>query len=237
MEHQSSTVEQILARIAGRSHGVVTRAEALRAGVTHQEIVGRLQAGSLIRVHRGVYRVGHAAPSLEARYMAAVRACGPEAALSGLAAAHLLGLTRSAPGVAEVTAPAWRRVEGVAARRVRALDPADRTTWRGIPVTTVGRTLVDLARVLAEDDLARACHEAGVRHGTTPRQVEAVLDRRPRAAGAASLRRVIGGDVRVTLSRLESRFLHLLAARGWLSRGRIGAPAPAAWTPGGRTSG
>jgi len=48
-------------------------------------------------------------------------------------------------------------------------------TWRGIPVTTVARTLVDLAAVLAADDLARACHEAGVRHGTTPADVEAAL--------------------------------------------------------------
>ena len=128
MAQKSSTVEQILARVAGRSHGVVTRAEVLGAGVTEAELARRLKAGSLIRVHRGVYRVGHRAPSLEASYLAAVRACGPEAALSGLAAAHLLGLVKGpAPGP-EVTVRAWRRVEGVCTRRVRALDPLDCTT-------------------------------------------------------------------------------------------------------------
>jgi len=87
-------------------------------------------------------------------------------------------------------------------------------TWRAIPVTTVARTLVDLAAVLAPDDLARACHEAGVRHGTTPAHVEAALARWPRVPGAGGLRRVMRGDVRVTLSKLEERFLALLREAG-----------------------
>ena len=84
----------------------------------------------------------------------------------------------------------------------------------GIPVTTVARTLVDLAAVLGVDALARACHEAGVLHGTTPAQVEAVLARRPSSPGAGRLRRVLHGDVRVTLSTLEKRFLARLKAAG-----------------------
>ncbi len=87
-------------------------------------------------------------------------------------------------------------------------------TWRAIPVTTVARTLVDLASVLASDDLARACHEAGVRHGTTPADVEAALARWSRAPGAGELRRVLRGDVRVTLSKLEKRFLARLREAG-----------------------
>ena len=84
-----------------------------------------------------------------------------------------------------------------------------------IAVTTVARTLVDLAAVLSLDALARACHEAGVLHGTTPAHVEAVLARRPTSPGAAKLRRVLHGDVRVTLSKLERRFLALLKAEGF----------------------
>ena len=86
--------------------------------------------------------------------------------------------------------------------------------WRGIPVTTVARTLVDLAAVLPPDGLARACHEAGVRHRTTPADVEAVLVRYPNAPGGAGLRRVLRGDVHVTLSKLESRFIKQLEAAG-----------------------
>jgi hypothetical protein len=52
--------------MASAAHGVVTRAELLRAGVTVAEIRTRLGRGALITVYRGVYRVGHSAPSVEA---------------------------------------------------------------------------------------------------------------------------------------------------------------------------
>jgi very-short-patch-repair endonuclease len=199
--------------MAAKSHGVVTRAQLLRAGVTRGEFEQRVRTGALIREHRGVYRVGHRAPSLEARYMAAVMACGEGTVLSGRAAGHLLYLLKGPAPAPEVTAPTYLRVNGVTTRRSR-LHRGDMTTWRGIPTTTVPRTLVDLAGVLAVDDLARACHEAGVRHGTTPRMVEAVLVRRPNSAGAVKLRKVLRGEVRVTLSKLEARFLSLLRAAG-----------------------
>ena len=94
--------------------------------------------------------------------------------------------------------------------RTRAID----IVWLGIPVTSVPRTLVDLAAVMQIDDLARACHEAGVRYRTTPADVEAVLARRPNSRGAAELRRILHGDVRVTLSTLEARFLGRLREAG-----------------------
>ena len=168
-------MEQVLAAMAASSHGVVTRGELLRAGISAEEIRGRLLTGALLLEHRGVYRVGHRAPSIEATYLAAVRACGEGALLSGRAAGHLLGALKGPPPPPEVTARTERRISGITTRRERNLDPRDATTWRAIPVTTVARTLVDLAAVLAPDDLARACHEAAIRHGTTPAHVEAVL--------------------------------------------------------------
>jgi hypothetical protein len=196
-----------LARLARGAQGVVTRSQLLRSGVTAREIEHRLSTSRLLPVYRGVYRVGHRAPSTEARYLAAVRACGDGALLSGRPAGHLLGLLKGPAPPPEVTAPTERRVDGVVTRRSRRLQPGDAMTWRGIPVTTVARTLVDLAPVLAVDDLARACHEAGARHGTTPGQVEAVLARRLNSPGATKLRQILHGDVRVTLSKLEARFL------------------------------
>jgi very-short-patch-repair endonuclease len=161
-----------------------------------------------------VYRVGHRAPSIEARYLAAVSAAGEGSVLSGRAAAHLRGIVKGAPPTPEVTAPTERRIEGVKVRRSRRLDPRDATTFSGIPVTTVPRTLVDISSELSLDGLARACHEAGVRYGTTPAAVEAVLGRRPTSPGATKLRRIIHGDVHVTLSKLEARFLALLRDEG-----------------------
>ena len=204
----------MLGRIAGRQHGVVTRRQLLDAGVSDAEIGARLRTGGLLREHPGVYRVGHRAPSVEAGYLAAVLACGAGALLSGRAAAHLLGLTRGPAPAPEVNAPTQRRVAGVRTTRSRGLASCDGTIWRAIPVTTVERTLVDLAAVLEVGELARACHEAGVRHDTTPMDVEAVLARRPSSPGAAKLRRILHGDVRVTLSRLESAFLARLREAG-----------------------
>jgi hypothetical protein len=144
--------------------------------------------------------------------------------LSGRAAGHLFGAIKGPAPPPEVTAPTERRVKGVKTRRSRGLGPGDATTWRGIPVTTLPRTLVDLAAVLDLDDLARACHEAGVRHATTPAQVAAVLARRQKSPGAAKLRRVLRGDAPVTLSRLEKRFLALLREAG-LALPRTNRPA------------
>ncbi len=221
-------MEQELARIAALNHGVVTRRQLLRAGVTEGEIKHRLGAGALLREYQGVYRVGHRAPSVEARYLAAVRACGQGAVLSGRAAGYLLGLLKGAPPPPEVTTRSYRRVPGVSARRSSGMDPRDATTVRGIPLTTVPRTLVDLAADLNPGELARACHEAAVRYGTTPAQVEAALARRPRAPGAGTLRAVLRGDVRVTLSTLERRFLAVLAEAG-LPLQRTNRRAGARW--------
>jgi hypothetical protein len=208
---QSTTVEATLAKMAARSHGVVTRAQLLHAGVTSDEIAHRVRTGALQRVHPGVYRVGHRARSVEATFLAAVWACGGRAVLSGRAAAHVWGLIKGPAPAPEVTAPTKRRAEGVLTRRGEHIEA---TTHRGIPITTVPRTLVDLAAHLPLDALARACHEAGVLHDTTPGQVEAVLAKRPLTKGARNLRAVLRGDMPVTLSELERRFQKRLREAG-----------------------
>ena len=201
-------MEKICADIASRNHGIVTRAELMVTGVSQREIERRQERGYFIVEFPGVYRVGHWAPSVEARYMAAVKACGDNALLSGLAAAHLYGLIKGSEPIPYVTAPRERRVRGVRTSRSREIEPA---VHRGIPVTTVARTLVDLASALPLTDLTRACHEAGVKYGTTPGQVEEVLARRPTTPGARKLRAILRGDAPVTQSVLERRFLGLLA--------------------------
>lgn len=188
---------------------MVSTARLLGAGITEDEIRTRARRGSLIRVHPGVYRVGHLAPSLPAAYLAAVLACGDGAVLSGLAAAYLWELIGECPP-AEVSAPAERRVAGVITHRRRTLAARDRTTRNGVPVTTVPRTLVDLAGRLSLADLATACHNANVLYRTTPRHVEKVLERHRNAAGRANLMLVMSGGVPVSLTKLESRFLRRL---------------------------
>ena len=214
MDPQGRTADQILAALAAEAHGVVDRGQLLDAGVSAQQIKRRLARGTLIQEFRGVYRVGHAAPSTDARYLAAVRACGAAAYLCGVAAAHAYGLGKGMAPTPEVVARTERQVAGVVSHRRRNLDSEDVTVFRAIPIVTVSAALVDIAAVLALDALARACHEAGVRYRTTPRDVEAVLTRRSNAPGARNLRLVMTGDAKVVLSKLEREFLALLRAHG-----------------------
>jgi hypothetical protein len=214
MHQPVGTVDQAIAEVASLTHGVVTRRILLGKGVTPDEVKQRLRRGSLIREYPGVYRVGHRAPSVEARYLAAVLACGEGSLLSARPAAFLWGLIRGEPPRPEVIALVKRRVRGVTTHRVRRIDSEDATSCHGVPLTTVPRTLVDLAGALSEQALGRACHEAEVRHQMTPEQVEIVLVRLPTRRGAGTLRRILHGEIHVTLSRLEGRFLALVRAQG-----------------------
>lgn len=199
-----------MARIATEHHGVVTATQLLEAGLTRSGVRRRVAKGRLHPLFRGVYRVGHAAPSVLATYMGAVLACGPGAVLSGAAAAFLWGLVKSAAPPAEVSVERDRSIEGVVVHRVRFLAGPDRDELHRIPITTVPRTLVDLAGRLSLDALARAAHEAEARHGVDATAVLASLGRRPNSPGAANLREIFEGQHRVTLSELERRFLGVL---------------------------
>ena len=99
-----------------------------------------------------------------------------------------------------------------ALHRVERLHRLDLAALDGIPITIVPRTLLDLAALLPPEALSRACHEAWVRHRTTPGQVEACIARNPRKPGVAKLRRALGEDV--TLSALEDAFLALINEHG-----------------------
>ena len=99
-------------------------------------------------------------------------------------------------------------------RGCRRIENRDRMIFRGVPITTVPRTVVDLAAVLTLDELARACHEAGVRYGLSPALIDAVLERWRNPPGSGKLRRIMRGDIGVTLSTLERSFLELLRENG-----------------------
>lgn len=214
MGGEDRTADAIIAGFASRQHGLVTREQAIRGGITKKQIEIRLGRSSLFHLHRGVYLVGHTSLTLEARYLAAVLACGEGALLAGEAGGFLLNLLRTGPAMAEVITRTERRVAGVVTRRRRSLTPLPSITFKRIPVLSPAALLVDLAQTLAADELARACHEAGIRYRTTPAHVDAVLRDQASAPGAALLRSVMSGEVKVTLSKLEARFLALLTAAG-----------------------
>lgn len=134
--------------------------------------------------------------------------------LSHRAAAHRLGLIRTAPRKPEVTVPttAHRRRPGIVIHRVRALHPLDTDSLDNIPITTVPRTLLDLAPHTTPSRLTRMCHEAWVKHRCDARAIGACIQRHRHKPGANKLRQALGADV--TLSDLEDAFLKLLTRHG-----------------------
>jgi hypothetical protein len=150
--------------IAARQHDLVTVWQLRAAGLTDGAITHRVAAGTLRRVHRGVYTVSRAPLTREAEWLAAVLACGEGAALSHLAAATLHGINGRfrAPAIT-VVAPRLRRLDGVKVHRCRRLDPRDITTHKGIPVTTVHRVFVDASDMLTPHQVANLIHEAAYR--------------------------------------------------------------------------
>ena len=112
-----------------------------------------------IAMHRGVYGVGHKPTSREARWLAAVLACGEGAVLSHRSAATLWRIRDGEGPYPDVTARYDRRHEEITSHRAVLLE-ADRDDRFGIPVTSPARTLADLAHVLSLDDLVRAFREA-----------------------------------------------------------------------------
>jgi hypothetical protein len=206
-------IHTLLARLANGKKGLVGREALLAAGLSEGQVDWRVQSGLLIPEYEGIYRLGHRAPNLESSYLAAVLACGEGAVLSGRAAAYLYGLVKGrAPGP-QVTTTRYAKPPGVIVHRKRFIHPRDITDYRGIPVTTVPRTVADMAGDSAPSDLALLFHEARIRFGVRPEYVEAVLAR-GRIRGAAKLRRVIWGDERVLLSELERGFIALLEEHG-----------------------
>jgi hypothetical protein len=191
----------------------VTREELRAEDVTDRQIDLRIAKGVLIPEYPGVYRVGHRARSRESDYMAAVKAAGADAALICRAAGHFLGLLKSPRWPPpEVMSTSGRNPKGLKPKRVGVIR--DVTEVNGIPVTTVPRTLVDLAAVLDDEELARAVHMAHVIYRVGPKHVEAVLKRMPRAKGAARLRAIIAGDTKTLLSYLEKGFIIVLTRAG-----------------------
>jgi hypothetical protein len=142
--------------------------------------------------------------------MAAVLACGEGAALSHAAAVHAFQLLKGPPPPPEVTVPtlAGRKRPGIVIHRVKALHELDVADYLDIPTTTVPRTLLDMAARLDAGHLARACHEAWVRHQTEPEWIEACIARNPTKPGARKLRAALGSDA--TLSALEDGFVALV---------------------------
>src|ERR1044072_2205598 len=137
----------IVAAKASTQQGRITTRQLREVGVDAQQTRRWVADGRLHRVHRGVYAVGHEAPSALGDDMGAVLECTEGSALSHDPTAHLLRLRPGAPPPPEVTVPTANRLArpGIVIHRGKALHPLNVSEFEGIPITTVPRTLLDIA--------------------------------------------------------------------------------------------
>ncbi|MBX6376642.1 MAG: DUF559 domain-containing protein [Acetobacteraceae bacterium] len=211
LRHSAAT-EAILG-LAATQHGVVTRAQLLAAGVPPDTVSHRIACKLLVPLHRGVYAVGLPV-SAQGRALAALFACGVEAAVSHQTAA---GLRNFAPAectdspVHVILSRGDRRRPGIRIHWIRDIRPDEITTVDGIRQTTPARTLLDLAGTVSARDLEKATVEALGMRLTTPAELGEMVKRYPAHRGTARLRALLGSaDSTVTRSRAERTFLALI---------------------------
>ena len=208
-----ATGDKAVAEIARRQHGVVSLAQLRAVGLGDGAVKWRSRRGRLHPLHRGVYAVGHARLTPQGRLWAAALAF-PRGALSHHSAASVWDLCPVPARLDVSTTGASRCVKGVRVHRVHTLDA---TAIDGLPVTTLPRTLIDLAaegpvtRYVARADQLRILDVAALgpdagRPGA--RRLRTALDELGLRAGD------------VTRSELEERFLGLVARSG-LPRPRV----------------
>lgn len=213
-----ASTDRVIAELAARQNGVVTRQHLLDAGLKRGAIAHRLAAGRLHRIHRGVYLVGHSVPPPLARETAALFAVGPGSALSHRSASHRLGLLPDWKGDVDVltTGSDPGPFAGIKVHRTRQLDPKDLTRRHGLPLTAPARTLLDLSEVVPARQVERAMAEALRARLVTQAEIEALLARSPGRRGIAVLRELLAAahGPALTRSEAEHRFLALVRAGG-----------------------
>ena len=199
--------------LAESQHGVVTRAQLLGLGLTETAIDSRLARGALRALHRGVYALGHRALTDEGRWLAATLAYGTGVFVSHLSAAllwHMRVPWRARHVIHLTTTHHQRGGAGVQVHRTRRLGQADVTAVRGIPVTTVARTVVDCADLLSYLEL-RLLADHGVR--LNAEAVRGAQERAPGRRGAGRVNRLLGSGIR-TRSKLERAMRRLCREAG-----------------------
>lgn len=155
-------------RLLREQHGLISRRQALAAGMKEAAIDTRVARGVWLSAGRGVYRLPSVATGFVQRVMGVTLQGAPHTAASHLTAAWLWGLDgfkHRPPAVIDVTVPLGNQLRAGAGVQVHRAHRYDRSTFvhlRGVPTTSLTRTLIDLAGVVAAPHLEAAL-ESGLR--------------------------------------------------------------------------
>ena len=205
--------------VAAKQHRIVTTKRLRMLGMSSAVVVRRVAEGDLTRLHRGVYLVGPGPPAAKGRCLAAVLGAGDGALLAMTDAASLWDIAKARGSRIDVLVPAHRHPEldGVRIHRCRRIHHDDTSLIDSIPVTSIERTLCDLAAVLLYGDLKRAFEKAEGQRLVDHRKLGEAVERMRGTPGAGIMRRLLGYDPRPateTRSELEIAFLELVMAAG-----------------------
>lgn len=205
--------ERAVIELVRRERNVVTREELLGVGVSRGWIDRRVRSGWLTREFHSVYVAGRARASLDERERAALKACGGDAVLSHFSAAARWKIRRYSRRTVHVTVPGRRRSRPGIRVHESPLHPRDITTKDGVRLTTIARTLVDLAALLNDAELDTAVHEAEFLKRLDVRAVEQAMHRAgpvkglPNLRSALRTRRPANGRIDFDLEREFHAFL------------------------------
>ena len=206
-----SQLPEILREQAESQRGMITRRQALNAGLTRSAIGARIGTGRWQRIYPGVLATFSGEAGREALLWAAVLRAGPGAALSHETAAELHGLARKPAQLIHLTVPADRRVEpvpGLAIHRSARIAQA-RHPCQEPPRTRIEETVLDLADTARtfDDALSWACAACGGRL-TTPQRIAAAMNRRAKLRYRNALRLALDDITAGAHTILEHRYLH-----------------------------
>ena len=169
-----------LYHVAEQQAGYFTARQAASAGFSGERLSDYSKNGRFQRVAHGVYRLAQFPSSRFEDLFVAWLKCGPKSAISHESALALYDLSDILPGEVHVTVPrtASRRRKGFRLHTNR-LSPANLVKREGLQVTSVPRTIADVAKAgLSEDHIARAIREALERGLTTSQALVAEVRRR-----------------------------------------------------------
>jgi hypothetical protein len=201
-----------IAKVADAQHGAISLAQLGACGLGDSAVRGRVAAGRLHRLHRGVYAPGHLRLPRWGAIAAAVLACGPGAVASHLTAASLHALRRDGRSVIDVTVASrtGRRHGRVVTHTAATVRPQDITVIDGIPVTSVARTLLDCAPLVGCRGTEKLCQEAELRRVIDGSAIQRVLAHVPGHPGAGTLVAALDDLAQahgITATGLEDLFL------------------------------
>jgi hypothetical protein len=201
--------------MAGRQFGVMSGAQLRDVGLGRGAVHNAVRSGRLHRVHHGVYALGHTLLRPEGHRLAAVLACGPGAVLSHRSAAAHWELLATSQQRIDVSAPRTRQgVPGIRLHTSRSLDAQDTTRHEGIPITTVHRTLLDLAATTRADQLENALAQAMHLQLYDQRAIDDVIARSNGHRGTKVLEEATRQEPQITKSMWEIRMLRLVRSAG-----------------------